>query len=112
MKCYGLSYLFCSWFGNGESLGKSRYHKVYRASGPSDTLQRIVNHMIDFGVRVYVGGKWYIGRTKIITDVNFSDETLTGENLQGKPGLSREQSLLNVKWAYRDKGVVEWLPYS
>ena len=62
----------------GITLSESSHYNDYRANGPDDALQRIINHMIASGVDVYINGSPYQGGTVTVTDIKCSDEPPKG----------------------------------
>lgn len=61
----------------GIMLSEGNY-SGYRAHGPADALQRIVDNMIQSGIKVYIEGRIYNGGTVIINDIVCSDEPPKG----------------------------------
>ncbi|MBE0368035.1 hypothetical protein PAUR_a1545 [Pseudoalteromonas aurantia 208] len=61
----------------GIMLSEGNY-SGYQARGSSEALQRIINHMVQSGVKVYIEGRIYNGGTVIINDIICSDEPPKG----------------------------------
>ncbi|MCF6434164.1 hypothetical protein [Pseudoalteromonas sp. MMG022] len=62
----------------GVRLNESGNYADYRASGPNDALQRILQHMIASGVKVTIGDTIYRGGNVTVTRVICSNEPPKG----------------------------------